>query len=26
MEISKLLSVFETFDSEDRALGSFDRH
>ena len=26
MEISKLLSVFETFDSEDRAVGSFDRH
>ena len=26
MEISKLLSVFETFDSEERALGSFSRH
>lgn len=26
MEISKLLSVFETFDSEERALGSFGRH
>jgi anti-sigma B factor antagonist len=23
MEISKLLTVFETFDSEDRALASF---
>lgn len=26
MEISKLLSVFEIFDSEERVLGSFDRH
>ena len=26
MEISKLLNVFETFDSEERALGSFARH
>lgn len=26
MEISKLLSVFETFDSEEHALSSFARH